>query len=971
MSRTQSQSSKIEHDQDPRAAFPNLEDYLAVKTACYADYKDAFHNLPTTLELKECAKYLSDWPSMRVLDQWKVGEPDSRPQAVLETAVRYMSGCTIFKVIPEAALYVLDALHDPESDNKADYVGHLASPAELARAHSCAAHAHYQKFRASDAERVANASVERHYRRRQTVAAGFGYPAHTSLRFALHHASESARLGHVSPIVLRVGFTAREIGEGFGVEFSRLVERAKRHRPLWRAVDDRLNELYAEARKTFKRAERDPPECVCGAEGCGTRARSSASFKACSGKCPVDLKPRYCSKQCQVKDWARHKTICKPGYGDKHPKIPTEFAAVELFELEDSEPESAFRAPETTFDFPAGSLPDDVQPQDDSPDRTADDEKPQEGCRVDSAEEAAECAAADAAGESEVTLLVTEHMYCDREDVQGPWLDQYLAVRTACYVDYRDDDPTPELVLRSKWAKHLAELPGQRVIERWKNGDPEGRPGAILDVALRYTSGTCTVKYRPNPAVALWVLGAFHNPERHKAVGYVGDIASELDVRRAHALAAHAHYQNFRASDSERMGYVADYWRRQQPVEGEGEVEGELVEGGRLGHPAQESLQLALHHASESARLGLVSSIVLRLGFTAREIGEGLPGVDVGLLADRAKTYRPLWRAVGDRLNELYAEARLKTLKTGSSKKDQSPTGKCPPDLKPRYCSKQCQVKDWSRHKAICKPGGIGKIPKIPDRLIALEWFELEDPEPEPEPEPAPAPVAVSEAESNLQAVSLPSNVQPQDDNPDCTSENSEAAAEYAEALDQDEPTTAVVERATCGQDAQDAQDNEGTPPCQGSDHAPPTPPSLTLTSTSLLDHAPAHGYGLAHTADNEKIQQSDVLGVQKSPEYATECRYGVQEVGEDENDTQAAEPATCGRGDPHSWGESEDGLSSPDSERGPLTPPGLRGPPRPLVFGSITLEYLRTMWEEEGPGSLIDTGVWALKPPAVFMAPR
>ena len=212
-----------------------------------------------------------------------------------------MSGCTIFRVNPEAALYALDTFH--QSDTR-DYVGDLATQPDLARAHSCAAHAHYQKFRASEKERVSYAADERHYRRRQTLEAGLGHPAHTSLRFAMHEASESARLGHVSAIVLRVGFTAREIGEGLGVDFGQLVLRSKRYRPLWRAVDDRLSELYAEAREALhlKVVERNPAEYACGAEGCSTRAQSTSSLlKACSGRCPLDLKPRYCSKQCQVK----------------------------------------------------------------------------------------------------------------------------------------------------------------------------------------------------------------------------------------------------------------------------------------------------------------------------------------------------------------------------------------------------------------------------------------------------------------------------------------------------------------------------------------------------------------------------------------------------------------------------------------------------------------------------------------------
>ncbi|TBU39315.1 hypothetical protein BD309DRAFT_872545 [Dichomitus squalens] len=278
-----------------RRVYPNLEEHLSIKTSCFAHYHDVHHDdLPA--KLKECSEYLAKWPADKVLNMWRAGEPE----AVLETAVRYMSGCTTFKVNPEGALFMLDAFYDPEY-NKRDYVGDVASQSAMARAHSCAAHAHYQKFKASDEERLSYTADERHYRRRQTLEVGYGQPAHTSLGFALHHASESARLGHVSAIVLRVGFTAREIGESLGVDLTEMTKRAKKHRPLWRAVEDRLDELYAEARQALQSAERDPSEYICSAEGCSTWSASRASLRLCSGKCPQDLKPRYCSKQCQVK----------------------------------------------------------------------------------------------------------------------------------------------------------------------------------------------------------------------------------------------------------------------------------------------------------------------------------------------------------------------------------------------------------------------------------------------------------------------------------------------------------------------------------------------------------------------------------------------------------------------------------------------------------------------------------------------
>ncbi|PIL30256.1 hypothetical protein GSI_07434 [Ganoderma sinense ZZ0214-1] len=85
MFQTRSQSHE-----DARAAFPDLAQYLVVKAACYADYKDSLHQLPNDLELEECANYLSEWPNVRILNQWQLRELDGRPwepEVALELAV--------------------------------------------------------------------------------------------------------------------------------------------------------------------------------------------------------------------------------------------------------------------------------------------------------------------------------------------------------------------------------------------------------------------------------------------------------------------------------------------------------------------------------------------------------------------------------------------------------------------------------------------------------------------------------------------------------------------------------------------------------------------------------------------------------------------------------------------------------------------------------------------------------------------
>ena len=543
----------------------------------------------------------------------------------------------------------------------------------------------------------------------------------------------------------------------------------------------------------------------------------------------------------------------------------------------------------------------------------------------------------------------------------------------------------------------------------------------------RYLSG-CTT-FRADPEGALFYLDALLDASqgaKHRD-DYLGNVASASHMARAHSCAAHAHYQKFRAPPALRVNYAADerYYGRPETLDARGVA---------IGQPAHVSLAFALHHASESARLGLVSAIVLRVGFTAREIGEGL-GVDFGLLVRRSRNYRPLWHAIDDRLNELYADARgsLKrepeatdgdtpaeyvcaadgcdTRSTGESStplKLKACAGRCPPTLKPRYCSKQCQIKvrhsslrlphsapqspgsgfmltspiiyhwqptrnqqDWSRHKEICRPGGIGKVPKIPNRLIALQWFTLED----PEPEPAPVALGVPKAESRCRPVQaafpqLEGKGQPDgNDAPESTADapkppkEEEGGAEgpgqpeavlkgagrvEAEGLDRN----LNVPRGT--EDLHGALDDEDAPSSsQGFGCAPPwhRAPSasscLTHGQPADRDHRQA-GSGISETKENA---QQDGLPVRES--LVEESRRGTRRVGAEEGGSTVAHGQY-----PH---ECEATLSSHDCKRAPpsRTPPDLlRGSPRPLVFGSITPEYLRKiMREEEGRGALADTG--------------
>ncbi|EPS95112.1 hypothetical protein FOMPIDRAFT_1100680, partial [Fomitopsis schrenkii] len=221
---------------------------------------------------------------------------------------RYLSGCGlgIYSLSGEGTLWATDSFLDPTCEPDS-YTGDVAPRTIIAQAHSCAAHAYQMKALASADELAALCSEERVFARPITSRMGIGQTPLTYFLLAVHHACESVKLGLVSLAVLAIGTKIRQMGESLGADVERAAVEGKRFRPLWQAVARYYEEIYAKHRK----AEDDPDEPVCAADGCLVRGGKSVVLRACGGRCPSSLKPSYCSRECQRKDWARHKAICK------------------------------------------------------------------------------------------------------------------------------------------------------------------------------------------------------------------------------------------------------------------------------------------------------------------------------------------------------------------------------------------------------------------------------------------------------------------------------------------------------------------------------------------------------------------------------------------------------------------------------------------------------------------------------------
>ena len=102
----------------------------------------------------------------------------------------------------------------------------------------------------------------------------------------------------VSPIALQIASWIARVGERDGFDPRKSNPYCKLT-ALWRAEEARTKEWREEQRKMAAKIARAPNAYVCAAQGCGIEGSKKKSLMRCAGKCPVERKPHYCSKECQ------------------------------------------------------------------------------------------------------------------------------------------------------------------------------------------------------------------------------------------------------------------------------------------------------------------------------------------------------------------------------------------------------------------------------------------------------------------------------------------------------------------------------------------------------------------------------------------------------------------------------------------------------------------------------------------------
>ncbi|KAJ7920283.1 hypothetical protein B0H13DRAFT_2656475 [Mycena leptocephala] len=262
--------------------YEGQEEYVRVKESL-VDYHIASRDLRSAVI--ECSKYLVANPGTSLIHGAADGDGEKR----LEIAIRRISGCAGFAKKLDLALSCLDTIINPDSDDFCDDV----SDELLAKALSCAVFVHTELYEAA--------------RRRNDIKL-----ANDHLYAAAVYADASISRGLVSPNALWVTSVLTHSATQYNTDI-RNSPRYRIFKYLWRAFDKREEEMAEEDRKRSAKVAKAPNSYKCAAKGCGVEGTSKTALLRCGGKCPAEIKPSYCSKECQKKEWPAHKKICKPG----------------------------------------------------------------------------------------------------------------------------------------------------------------------------------------------------------------------------------------------------------------------------------------------------------------------------------------------------------------------------------------------------------------------------------------------------------------------------------------------------------------------------------------------------------------------------------------------------------------------------------------------------------------------------------
>ncbi len=116
---------------------------------------------------------------------------------------------------------------------------------------------------------------------------------------AMDHANASAALGLVSRAIVVAGLHYKQYAWDLWPVLAGSC--APTYEPFLNALEEFVAWDLAAETRLRDRVENASRLHACAAEGCGVHAVHKQGLKACAGRCSPDVKPHYCSKDCQRK----------------------------------------------------------------------------------------------------------------------------------------------------------------------------------------------------------------------------------------------------------------------------------------------------------------------------------------------------------------------------------------------------------------------------------------------------------------------------------------------------------------------------------------------------------------------------------------------------------------------------------------------------------------------------------------------
>ncbi|TFK92956.1 hypothetical protein K466DRAFT_658870 [Polyporus arcularius HHB13444] len=127
-----------------------------------------------------------------------------------------------------------------------------------------------------------------------------------------HFAMVCVNYDYLPPIVIRAAgwfASAKTLYDGVDIRWT--IPQFAKEKTLWEAWDKYVESQAAKESKQLAKVAKAPHRYRCAADRCGIRAMHKRALRQCGGDCAPDVRPSYCSEECQLKHWLVHRYVCR------------------------------------------------------------------------------------------------------------------------------------------------------------------------------------------------------------------------------------------------------------------------------------------------------------------------------------------------------------------------------------------------------------------------------------------------------------------------------------------------------------------------------------------------------------------------------------------------------------------------------------------------------------------------------------